>query len=183
MLLAVVHANGTHHAHLGVNEPIRIDDGTWNPEPYWDRLADTMARRINLGDDVVYIPYVNNSHKTDIFTNPDTMRRALSNDPILQRLGNYAGRLVVAPGATGLDPKLFGHDYATERKWRMSLQEFGAINHFACFVGAYTTACVAETALNLARVIPTSIDPDLSVDIRGEGYREQRPALPYLSVG
>jgi len=178
MLLAVVHANGTYHAHKGENEPIITEDELWSPENgYWKSLARVMIRHLDGGNPVLYLPQWNNSHLTDIFTNPAKKQAALDADPLLQMLGSAVNEVVIRPTATGSNAMTFGHDSLTENLWRDTLLQLSKEEKVAYFVGAYTSSSVSSIALLVSKVAEAYIDPALSVDIRGEGVVRNDPCI------
>ena len=187
MLLAVVYANGTYHAHLGEHDPLSTYDASWEQLGYHDKLAKSIEEHLGTDQPVVYLPYWNNAHLTDIFTNEGKQKRAFETDPLLGALGEVASSPLfeVFPTAAGRNPKLSGHDYATEEAWRTRLLELTRQEEGGCFVGAYTRACVAD----IAGMVLTNtgaevfIDPALSVDIFGKGYVLAIPVdVPYRTM-
>jgi hypothetical protein len=174
MLLAVVHANGMYQAHLDEHDPIKTYDPEWKQEPYHERLADEVDRQLSLGNKVLYLAYWNNAHLTDVFEDDAMRKRAFDGDPLLKVLGSTAQHphFEALPTASGNNAEMFGHNAWTEHSWRKRLVELTHEERGAYFVGAYTSACVAQVA-EYARSrtdLPIYIDPSLSVDTHGEGY-------------
>lgn len=187
MLLTVVHANGIYHAHLGEHEPLKTYDDSWEQDNYHERLAETVGEHLGKGSPVIYLPYWNNAHLTDIFTSKKAQERAFNTDPLLIKLGDVANEALfeLYPTTAGRSAELFGHDQVNEAAWRRRLIELAAQEQQTFFVGAYTRACVADVAeMVLSRTgLDVFIDPDLSVDIQGEGYvATDLVAVPYGSL-
>jgi hypothetical protein len=186
MLLSVIHANGTYDAHLESHDPLSTFDEDWDQSQYHNRLAGAITKHISSSQPVLYIPYWNNSHLTDVFTNPNARERALMTDPLMKKLGHITSNLnfFVFPMAAGRSTIHAGHHAETEKAWFAKLKELVLQEGEACFVGAYTRACVADIA-NIALKntgLPITIDPTLSVDVYGEGYSATEIAVPFKSL-